>query len=29
MANNLLIKKDLHRMIADAGDPNVEGSGHI
>ena len=29
MANNLLIKKDLNRLIADAGDPNVEGAGHM
>src|SRR3954447_10147067 len=29
MANTLLLKKDLKRLIADAGDPNVEGAGHM
>jgi basic amino acid/polyamine antiporter, APA family len=29
MANTLMLKKDLKRLIADAGDPNVEGAGHM
>jgi APA family basic amino acid/polyamine antiporter len=29
MANSLMMKKDLKRLIADAGDPNVEGTGHM